>query len=56
MNKTEYPYYWRVRSRLAARFGYACRVVTRGRMNSALVEFENGYRVITSRDYLRRRK
>jgi hypothetical protein len=36
------------------RVGQACRVVARGGMNSALVEFADGYRVITSRGGLRR--
>lgn len=50
-----YPYVWRVRTRLAERFGHRCRVVVRAtRMNSALVEFEDGYRVVTSRNFFRR--
>ncbi|MBL7260642.1 hypothetical protein [Paractinoplanes lichenicola] len=36
------------------RSGQACRVVVRGSRNSALLEFEDGYRVITSRAGLRR--
>ncbi|NMO50904.1 hypothetical protein HH310_06820 [Actinoplanes sp. TBRC 11911] len=32
-----------------------CRVLVRGGMNSALVEFDDGYRVVTSRAGLRRR-
>lgn len=52
----EFPYYWRVRSRLPERFGKACRVIVRGAMNSALVEFEDGYKVVTSRNYFRRLK
>lgn len=31
-----------------------CRVIARGAMNSALIEFEDGYRVVTSRNGLRR--
>lgn len=31
-----------------------CRVICRGRMNSALVEFADGYRTVTSRNGLRR--
>lgn len=46
--------YWRVRTKLPERFGQPCRVVARGKMNSALVEFADGHRVITSRNYLRR--
>jgi hypothetical protein len=36
------------------RTGMRCRVVARGGMNSALVEFADGYRVITSRGGIRR--
>jgi len=49
-----YPYYWRVRSRLPERFGQFCRVIIRGRMNTALVEFVDGFRVTTSRNYYRK--
>jgi hypothetical protein len=49
-----YPYVWRVRTRLADRFGAPCRVLIRGAMNSALVEFADGYRVVTSRNYVRK--
>ena len=37
------------------RAGQACRVLVRGSRNSALLEFEDGYQVITSRGGLRRR-
>lgn len=36
------------------RAGQSCRVVVRGSMNSALVEFADGWRVVTSRGGLRR--
>jgi len=48
-------YYWRVRARLPERHGLPCRVVARGTLNSALVEFADGTRVVTSRNYLRKR-
>ena len=51
----DYPYYWRVSTRLPERKGQPCRVIARGRMNSFLVEFMDGYRVVTSRNYLRKR-
>jgi len=51
---TAYPYYWRVRTRLPERYGQRCRVLVRGRMNSCLVEFEDGYKVVTSRNYVRK--
>jgi hypothetical protein len=47
-------HYWRVRTRLPDRFGKPCRVVVRGRLNSVLVEFDDGYRVVTSRNYVRK--
>jgi hypothetical protein len=50
-----YPLVWRVSTRLPERKGQQCRVLVRSRrMNSALVEFEDGYRVVTSRNYVRR--
>ena len=49
-----WSHYWRVRTRFPERFGQRCRVVTRGSMNTILIEFEDGYRVATSRNYVRR--
>lgn len=51
-----YDHYWRVKTRLPARKGTACRVLVRSRrMNSVLVEFaSDGYKVVTSRNYVRR--
>lgn len=49
-------YVWRVRTRFPERFGTRCRVLARGRMNSMLVEFEDGFRAVTSRNYVRRAK
>ena len=49
-----HPYVWRVKTRLAHRYGCRCRVLVRGAMNSALVEFLDGFQVVTSRNYLRR--
>ncbi len=56
MTLESFPYLWRVRTRLPERFGEPCRVNVRGASNSAEVEFEDGFRVITSRNYLRRRE
>lgn len=36
------------------RTGRHCRVVVRGSMNTALIEFEDGYRAVTSRGGIRR--
>jgi hypothetical protein len=45
---------WRWRKYLPERFGQPCRIVAVGRMNSALIEFADGYRVITSRYAVRK--
>lgn len=54
-----FPYRWHWRNSARRTFdrerkGELCRVVCRGAMNSALVEFEDGHRVVTSRNGLRR--
>jgi hypothetical protein len=45
-------YIWRVKTRLPERYMTTCKVLARGKLNSCLVEFEDGYRVVTSRNYL----
>ena len=50
----EYPYAYRWR-RLPGRKGHACRVVKRGKMNTVLIEFVDGYRVTTSGNALEKR-
>lgn len=52
----DFPLVWRVRTRLPERFGQHCRVLVRGTLNSCLVEFEDGYRVVTSRWYVRKQR
>lgn len=42
---SDYPYIWRVCSRLPERKGQRCRMLARGKMNSALIEFVDGYEV-----------
>lgn len=44
----EFPCRWRVRTRLPERRGQPCRVLVRGKLNTVLVEFPDGYLVITS--------
>ena len=45
-----YDHVWYWRSRLPERKGSPCRVVARSRrLGSVLVEFEDGFRVVTSR-------
>lgn len=45
-----YRYHW---NRMG-RKGTLCRVLVRGKMNSCLVEFEDGYLAVTSRNALRK--
>lgn len=45
-----YVYYWH----RMGRKGQLCRVIARGSMNSCLVEFEDGFKAVTSRNALRR--
>lgn len=40
---------WRIKTRLPERKGQLCRVLARGRLNTCLVEFADGTRVVTSR-------
>ena len=49
-----YRYAWGNNEKRATMKGKRCKVIVRGRMNSALVEFENGQREIVSRNALRR--
>lgn len=67
---TDFPYVWSWRWRTwdlpgatvrvpwfgdgVDRAGQACRVVVRGSMNTALVEFADGWQVVTSRGGLRK--
>lgn len=48
-----YIYRWN-RPGLPGRKGTLCRVLVRGSMNSALVEFLDGFRAVTSRNALKR--
>jgi hypothetical protein len=52
--KPSFDRVWFWRSRLPERKGQRCRVLARGKMNSALVEFEDGFQVVTSRYAIRR--
>jgi len=49
MSKIEFTHKWFWKSRLPERKGQKCRVLAHGKMNSILVEFADGYKVITSR-------
>ncbi len=50
----KYVWFWRVR--LPERKGQLCSVIARGRLNSILVEFADGFQVITSRYAVRKVK
>lgn len=45
---------WWWKTRLPERHSQACRILVRGKMNSILVEFADGFRVVTSRFAVRR--
>ena len=49
-------YVWGNNAKRATLKGRRCRIVARGRMNSILVEFENGQREVTSRWAVRARE
>ena len=50
----KYDHIWYWRKKLGKRKDQPCRVIARGAMNSIAVEFEDGYRVITSRYAVRK--
>ena len=47
-------YRWHWRAKLPERHGQTFRLLATGRLNSCLIEFADGFRVITSRNALRR--
>lgn len=49
-----YVYVWKNNEKRAGLYGRRCRVIARGRMNSVLIEFEDGQREVVSRYALRR--
>ena len=53
---TTYIYNWGNNGKRATMKGRKCKVLYRGRMNSCLIEFENGDRECVSRNALRRAK
>ena len=53
--KKGFPYFWRVKTRLPHRKGEPCRIICSGKKMSALFEFEDGYRVVSSLNYIRKR-
>ena len=55
-NMRDYKYYWRVKTKHPEYYKQPCKVLARGKMNSCLVEFIDGHKIITSRNYMRRRR
>ncbi|MFO0898978.1 MAG: hypothetical protein U0836_16260 [Pirellulales bacterium] len=51
-----FDHVWHWRCRLPDRKGQPCRVTHRGALNSIGVEFPDGFRVVTSRYAVRKRK
>jgi hypothetical protein len=49
-------HYWRVRKFLPDRFGQHCRILAVGKMNSILIVFEDGFKVLTCRYFVRKIK
>jgi hypothetical protein len=47
-------YIWRIKKRLPERYGKLCNILVRGKMNSCLLEFEDGFKVVTSRNFIRK--
>jgi hypothetical protein len=51
---TTYIFFWKNNPKRAKLFGKKCHVIARMKMNSALVEFENGNKEVISRYAIRR--
>jgi len=47
-------HFWRIKTRLPQRKGQRCRVLARGKLNTCLIEFSDGRRVVTSRWSIRK--
>lgn len=54
MSDAPFDRVWRIRTNLPERFGERCRVLARGKMNSARIEFEDGVQHIVSRNSFRK--
>lgn len=52
----EFPLLYRWRKYRPEWHAKRCRIIARGKMNSALVEFESGERAVVSRNALRKHK
>lgn len=49
-----FEYVWGNNSKRAGYKGRICKIIARGKMNSVLIEFENGERTVTSKWALRK--
>jgi hypothetical protein len=56
MTDPDQLYRWHWRARLPERHGQLYRVLCRGKLNSCLIVFEDGWHVVTSRNALRKVK
>ncbi len=54
MSEDPLTHVWRWKKWLPERHGQLCRVLTRGKLNSCMIEFADGTRVITSRYAVRK--
>src|SRR5579863_6156429 len=55
MDRFDHVWYWKPNAmRVIDRKGQACRVLAEGRKNSILVEFEDGFKTVTSRYAVRK--
>lgn len=50
---SEEQYYWRVRTKLPERFGQACRILASDASGNVLIEFDDGFKVVTSTKTIR---
>lgn len=54
MSEPPFDRVWFWKQKLPERKGQRCRIVAAGKKNSALVEFEDGFKVLTSRYAVRK--
>ena len=54
MQPMNHIYSWKNNPKRALMYGRACRIVSRGKMGSLLIEFANGQKEITSRRAIRK--
>lgn len=50
----DFNYIWFWKKKLPDRKNDKCRVIARGKLNSILIEFEDGFKVVTSRYAVRK--